>query len=61
MTCVRSRRRLIRAIQRGRHPVAAVVVETAAAIAAVPTEVDRQQAVVNHVVPRQPKAISIKV
>lgn len=61
MTYVRNRRRLITAIRRGRHPVAAVAVVLATAIAAVPAEVDRRQAVVNHVVLRQPKATNIKV
>lgn len=41
--------------------MAAVAVVLATAIAAVPAEVDRRQAVVNHVVLRQPKATNIKV
>lgn len=61
MICVRNRRRLITAIQRGRPPVAAVAVVLPTAIAVVAAEADRQQAVVNHAVPRQPKAINIKV
>lgn len=55
MTYVRNRRRLITAIRRGRPPVGAVT------IAAVPAEVDRRQAVVNHVVLLQRKATNIKV
>lgn len=54
MTCVRNRQQLITVIRRGRPPVGA-------AIAAVPMEVDRQQAAVNHVVLRQLKVTNIKV